>query len=178
MSLRKANAGDVFAIMEIINQAKAKLAIEGIDQWQDGYPNEDVIRRDISQGQAYVWDVGDKLATDPALNGVIAFVMLSSRPDPDYRIIEDGAWLTAGETYAVGHRLAVAVAYQGEGYAGQVLRRVAELAKESGHLSLRMDTHADNQAMQRTLLSSGFTACGRVYVRGTEPRLAFEKVFA
>ncbi len=178
MSLRKANAGDIFAIMEIINQAKVKLANDGLDQWQDGYPNEGVIENDIALGHAYVWDVSEKIRTNETLNGVIAYVTLSSGPDPFYDRIDDGKWLTEGENYAVAHRLAVAVAYQGEGYAGQIMRRVMELAAESGHQSLRVDTHYGNKSMQRTLLNSGFTACGQVYVRGKQPRLAFEKVLA
>lgn len=176
MSLRKAEDQDVFAIMEIINQAKEKLAKAGIDQWQDGYPNKDVIRRDIELEQAYVWDVRDKVETPSSLNGIIAYVTLSFWPDPDYRVIKNGAWLTSGDAYAVAHRLAVAADFRGEGYAGQVLRRVSDLAKEEGMISLRMDTHQANKSMQRTLENMGFSACGLIYVRETEPRLAYEKL--
>lgn len=175
MSLRLANDADVRAIMAIIGQAQEKLRTEGIDQWQDGYPNETVIRADIDADIAYVWDVRGKLETTEELGGVIAYIMLTSATDPDYDSI-DGEWLNTDCSHAVAHRLAVSTQYQGEGYAGQVLRRVQELAVEAGHRSIRMDTHADNQAMQRTLEHAGFTYCGKVFVRGTEPRLAYERL--
>ena len=40
--------------MKIINQGKEKLKNEDIDQWQNGYPNEESIKRDIENSYSYV----------------------------------------------------------------------------------------------------------------------------
>ena len=43
MKLRHTTINDLPEVIEIINQAKLYFKNEGIDQWQDGYPNEDSI---------------------------------------------------------------------------------------------------------------------------------------
>ena len=43
LSLRKANYEDTTRIWEILQQAIEKRKEEGSDQWQDGYPNMDVM---------------------------------------------------------------------------------------------------------------------------------------
>lgn len=174
MGLRKAEYTDLPVIMQIIDEAKEKLRLMGVDQWQDGYPNMEVIEADIDAGEAYVWTFpSSKTSSAPS---IIAYIMFSFNPDPDYAVITDGEWLNQGD-YAVFHRLAVASAYRGEGYAGQVLRRVLDLAMEAGFDSLRADTHSDNISMQHTLENNGFERCGRVLIRGSEPRIAYEYRF-
>lgn len=41
MILRQTKLEDISRVMEIINQAKCYFKENGIDQWQDGYPNEE-----------------------------------------------------------------------------------------------------------------------------------------
>ena len=54
MILRQTKLEDISRVMEIINQAKSYFKENGIDQWQDGYPNEETIKRDIEKNEAYV----------------------------------------------------------------------------------------------------------------------------
>ena len=64
MKLRPTTKNDLIEVIKIINQAKQYFKNEGIDQWQDGYPNEDSIINDINQHEAYVLeDNGKILAT-------------------------------------------------------------------------------------------------------------------
>ena len=45
MKLRKATLADGPAVVALYREAQAFLAAQGIDQWQDGYPNEEKIGR-------------------------------------------------------------------------------------------------------------------------------------
>ena len=54
MELRKAEFSDLSAITAIYKDAKEALKAQGIDQWQDGYPNEESARADIENGTSYV----------------------------------------------------------------------------------------------------------------------------
>ena len=45
---------DIPHVMEIIHMAQEQFCRMGIDQWQDGYPNEEVIRRDMNRRESYV----------------------------------------------------------------------------------------------------------------------------
>lgn len=53
MQFMKATAQDMPKIMEIINDAKAMLKANGIDQWQKGYPDEAVMMEDINNNDLY-----------------------------------------------------------------------------------------------------------------------------
>ena len=49
MIFRKATETDLNAIMNIISQAQNYLKEQGIDQWQNGYPNRQTIKKDIEK---------------------------------------------------------------------------------------------------------------------------------
>ena len=40
--------------MEIVIEAKAYLKSQNIDQWQDGYPNEEGLLKDIQNDSLYI----------------------------------------------------------------------------------------------------------------------------
>ena len=52
-TLRNTVAGEEHLAMDIINQAKAFLKEQGIDQWQTGYPNMEAILGDIEKQRGY-----------------------------------------------------------------------------------------------------------------------------
>ena len=54
MEFRKSNKSDVSQIMNIIKQAQAYFKKQNIDQWQNNYPNEEVINKDIENEDSYV----------------------------------------------------------------------------------------------------------------------------
>ena len=47
MNFRKSTKSDVSKIMEIVKQAQEYFKSQGIDQWQNNYPNDEVINNDI-----------------------------------------------------------------------------------------------------------------------------------
>ena len=49
MEIRKSHLDDVQRIMTLIHQAQNYFKQQNIDQWQDGYPNEETIEKDISK---------------------------------------------------------------------------------------------------------------------------------
>ena len=54
MNFRKSTFDDVDRILEIIEKAKIELRQLGLDQWQNGYPNREVIENDVKNGISYV----------------------------------------------------------------------------------------------------------------------------
>lgn len=55
MNFRLAEKSDLDKIMEIIEEAKDYLKTLGIDQWQNGYPNEEKILSDIENRAFLFW---------------------------------------------------------------------------------------------------------------------------
>jgi GNAT superfamily N-acetyltransferase len=151
-------------IMEIIGQAKRRMKERGLDQWQDGYPDEAAISNDIRRKQGYFF----LKRTMPAAYAAIVF-----DKDPYYEKI-DGQWLSNGEPYVTVHRLAVADEYLGLDLAQHVLKFAERKARAKHVQWFRIDTHHDNLPMRNLIRDFGFTFCGVVQVRDGK-RMAYEK---
>ena len=54
MELRKAKREDLEQIMELIDNAKCFLRSQGVDQWQNGYPDKDCLEKDIEKEIGYL----------------------------------------------------------------------------------------------------------------------------
>ena len=64
MIFRRADERDVKRIMEMIHQAQEDLKSQGVDQWQEGYPNEAIVREDIRRRENFVMEQdGEIVAT-------------------------------------------------------------------------------------------------------------------
>ena len=162
---------DVDKIMLVVAQAQKFLREQGVDQWQNGYPTPEVFRDDIERGECWVALKGEEIA------GVLT---LTLKPEPAYTVIEDGAWLTAGEKSGVIHRSAVSSQFRGSGLADGLFELAERTCREMGMESVRIDTHQDNRVMRKLLNRRGFQPCGIVKVDvGTEhdpKRIGYEKL--
>lgn len=152
-------------MLAIIDQAKAFLASQRVDQWQDGYPNEAVVRGDIRSRNAYVLADGDDVRA-------VATVVFTG--EPTYARIYQGAWTTP-EPYACVHRIAVRSDLRGTGAAEALMCGVDTLVREKGVPSIRIDTHRGNLPMQRMLQKCGYALCGVIYLESGAERVALEK---
>ena len=54
MILRKAKYSEIAAIWEILQQAIEQRRLDGSEQWQNGYPNQQTVYDDITTGYGYV----------------------------------------------------------------------------------------------------------------------------
>lgn len=166
MIFRIAKKEDIEKIMPIIEKAQEYLKNQGIDQWQDGYPNEESIGEDIEAENFYILEENDKIL------GVTALIF---GEDKTYQKIYDGKWLTNG-TYGVIHRLAVGHNQRRRGIANKILKEVEKTTIEKNINSIKVDTHRDNKGMQKLLEKNGYQYCGIIYARDNTERVAFEKI--
>ncbi len=164
-NFRPAVTADLPQIATIIAQCQALLRARGVDQWQDGYPSQDVIELDIECSWGYILECDGRVA---AYGALIAGI------EPAYLEIR-GEWLSDLD-YITLHRLAVSDDFRGQGVGAHFFEQMACIATARNIKSLRADTHCDNMLMQRLLSRSGFHLCGDVYYRGMQHRLAFERL--
>ena len=68
MNFRKSTKSDVSKIMEIVKQAQEYFKSQGIDQWQNNYPNDEVINNDINNGESYVMLDGDDIVATTVIS--------------------------------------------------------------------------------------------------------------
>jgi len=151
-------------IWTILQQAILRRKADGSNQWQDGYPNPDVVAHDIAKEAGYVLTHNDK---------IIAYCAILINDEPEYANLE-GKWLTNSD-FVVFHRIAVADEYLGQGLARLMIDYIESFARQHHIYSIKADTNFDNAAMLHLLAQAGYKYCGEVYFRGS-PRKAFEKV--
>ncbi len=166
MIIRKTTPADLPIIAELFEQSRAALRAAGVDQWQDGTPNESTARRDMEAGTSYVLEDGGE---------VIATACLAFGHEPTYDVIEQGAWASEGP-YGFLHRVAVSPRAKGKGAAGLFFDELKRQAVEKGIHVLRGDTHRDNHPMQRVMAKNGLEYRGVIHVEDGTERLAYEIV--
>ena len=166
MIFRKATETDLNPIMNIISQAQNYFKEQGIDQWQNGYPNRQTIKQDIENGNSYV------LLKDDIIVGTVAII---PGVEKTYESIYNGEWKSTGE-YVTIHRIAIDSRYKRLGFATMVLDKVEEMCKNMGINSIRLDTHEENLPMQNLLKKNNYEYCGIIYLEDKSERLAFEKI--
>ena len=167
MMIRKANIRDFETLRLLFAEARRTIAALGIDQWQDGYPYDDVIRDGIAKQETYV------VESD---GGIYATFVLVDDGEPTYDKIYDGHWLTGNDSrdYVAIHRVVISLAKRGLGLSTTILDYAASHAASLGRRSLRIDTHNGNAVMRRMLAKHGFVYCGIVHVQNDAPFVAYE----
>ena len=160
MEIRRAEPEETGEILTLYAEARAYMRENGNPtQWGSTYPDRKTVERDIAAGACRICTEAGKTV------GVFSFF---SGPDPTYAVIEDGQWLDDGD-YAVIHRIAVRAHRKG------IASACFDWAMARCR-SLRIDTHADNLPMQRSLLKNGFVRCGIIHVADGSARIAFQRL--
>jgi len=163
-SFRKATASEIPAIWEILQQAIARRKEDGSEQWQDGYPNPEVVQKDIERGAGFVLVDGET---------IMGYCAVLINNEPEYTKIK-GEWLSNTD-FVVFHRIAISEAHLGKRLAIEIMKHIEEFALSNNIYSVKADTNFDNNAMLKIFEKLGYSYCGKVYFRGGE-REAFEKL--
>lgn len=162
--LSKATLNDFHSIWNIILYAKETRKTEGSTQWQDGYPNENTIKQDIINHNAYIIK---------KYNDILAYVAIIFDKEKAYENIE-GNWIS-NYNYTTVHRMAISENAKGLGLGTIIMKEVEDISKNNNIFSIRIDTNYDNKPMLRIIEKLNYTFCGYVYYRNSQ-RMAFEKV--
>ncbi|MDO5294464.1 MAG: GNAT family protein [bacterium] len=158
MLIRKTTAAEIPVLMEIYSRARAFMKASGNEtQWGDAYPALSLITADVEAGKSYV------CIHENTIVGTFYFAV---EQDPTYKTIYHGAWKNENE-YAVVHR--VAVDKKGLGVASFCLNWAFEQ-----YPNVKIDTHKNNIAMQKTLEKNGFSYCGEIKLADGSERIAYQ----
>ena len=165
--IRLAHKQDLPFIMEIIHQASRRLKQQNIHQWQDGYPNDEVILNDMKLNQCYVY----------VEKQVLGVMVCTFNKDENYDVIQ-GEWLNDDKPYAVIHRIAVHEDHLREHIGKKLFDHAVSLCKQRNIEYLRIDTHLQNLIMQKFIEKQGFHQSGIIWIKREkiEPeRYVYEK---
>ena len=159
LKIRHAEEKEISQIKEVYDKAKAFMRRNGnLTQWVNGYPSEEVILKDIQNGNLYVVEDEER-----EISAVFAFIL---GHDPTYTIIEDGEWIN-DRPYGTIHRIGSSGKY------GGMMKFCLDFCLTKID-TIRIDTHKDNIPMLSALKRLGFTYCGIIYCQDGTPRRAFQ----
>lgn len=163
LTIRKATLDDINDMMPVYQAAQKYMTENGNpNQWQKGFPDENVIRGEVIRGVSYLMLDG---------NNVVAAFSLVPGEDPTYGRFygdEGEGWLN-DEPYCTIHKLA------SNGKVKGIFDLLLEFALRVTD-NLRADTHDDNKTMQHLLLSRGFRFTGIIHLANGSPRRAYHLV--
>lgn len=136
---------------------------KGISQWQWGvYPSEDILQRDMHQGQLYGAWAADEL--------VAAFV-LDDECDPQYSQV---SW-RYGQNPAVLHRVMIAPSLHGQGVGKEMMDWIIDHAASLGYDCLRLDSYILNEGAIALYEDIGMRRAGTTYFdESSIPYVCFE----
>jgi len=161
---RPAKSSEASDIWQILKDAIQRRKEDGSNQWQDGYPNMDVVKNDIERKIGFVLTQNDN---------IIGYTAVIINDEPDYINIE-GKWLT-NQDFIVYHRVAISKKFLAKGMAKKMMKLIEEYALSKNIYSLKADTNHDNIPMLKIFEKMGYSFCGTVHIRQS-PRKAYEKV--
>ena len=136
---------------------------DGIEQWDEVYPDAAVLARDLAAGTLHVMRRGTH---------VLGCVTLDTAHDPLWQGMD---WSAAGEPAAAVHRLMVHPAAQGRSLAKLLMAHAESLARAQGFRSIHLDCFAANPAALALYERLGYHRTGTATMR-KGPFVCFEKL--
>lgn len=128
--------------------AVSEMDKNGINQWDNVYPDKDIIVKDILSRQMYVC----------TLNKIIvsAFV-INTECDVEYN---NGNWCFPNASYKVVHRLCVNPLYQNKGIGRQTMLYIEHFLKVQGIEAIRLDVFTQNPYALKLYEKLGYKKVG------------------
>ena len=129
---RIAGPEDLAELCALVQKAIETMIEHHIDQWDERYPDEDILREDIQKGQLYVGIVENQIAV---------MYVLNQECDEEYAA---GQWKYADQPYYVIHRLCVNPAFQNCGVGRETMRHIEKEVLAAGVSVIRLDAFTEN----------------------------------
>ncbi|MFF2018760.1 GNAT family N-acetyltransferase [Paenibacillus sp. NPDC058177] len=163
--IRTAHKEELEEIMKLIAKCVKVMQDGGSDQWDEHYPNKEVIGTDIERGTLYVYE------DNHAIAGIL---VLDENQAEAYKTI---TWEQNQGPHLIMHRLAVHPEVQGKGIARKLIAFAEALALRNGYTSIRLDTYAKNTRALEIYPGLGYQLRGEIsFPSRTANFPVFEKV--
>ncbi len=148
INLRSAKESDVKAVLDIFKRAAEKMTEQGIDQWDELYPNISDVTNDISECCMFVGEHNGQ---------IMSVYTLNRKWDEEY---ENGLWKYPKDSCAVIHRLCVDPRFQHSGIGRLTMQHIEKTAIYEGIKSLRLDVYSKNPFAIRLYQNLNYSIVG------------------
>lgn len=139
--------------LDIFDDVKRDMINSHIDQWDDIYPDFNIIENDILEKQAYGYFDNEQL---------VGYIVCNEKFNKEYNDVD---WKFHNNTPLIVHRLAVKSKFQGMGVAKRLMQFVEIKAKDDGYLTIRLDAFSSNPKAIGFYQGLGYRLAGQVDFR-------------
>ena len=161
--ISSARRSELAALVALKDACIARMRADGIEQWDEIYPDAAVIAADIEALTLHV------LRLDGAVVGCLT---LDTRLDPMWSGMD---WGPVSGVVAAVHRVMVHPSRQGRGLAKQLMLYSEALARDKGWQAIRLDAFASNASALALYEGLGYRRTGTAMMR-KGPFICFEKI--
>ena len=165
MIIRKAHKIDLENIMKMYKSCVTGMLKNGIDQWDETYPNTEIISEDLNVGTYYVSE----------MDGVIiGGVNIDKNQDDTYLALD---WEDKSDSFLVVHRLGVKEEFWNKKIGKYLMLFTENLVIEKGLKSIRLDTYSGNPKAMEFYRRLGYTELGTIDLKPEKDKYyCFEKI--
>jgi len=165
MIIRKANKTDLNNIMKMYKSCVTGMLKNGIDQWDDTYPNTEIISEDLNVGTYYVVEMDGT---------IIGGVNIDKNQDDTYLALD---WEDKSDSFLVVHRLGVKEEFWNKKIGKDLMLFTENLVIEKGLKSIRLDTYSGNPKAMEFYRRLGYSELGTIDLKpDKEKYYCFEKI--
>ena len=165
MRIRKAKISDLGNIMIMYKSCVKGMIANGIDQWDDTYPDIETINQDLEKQNYYV--VEEK-------GEIIGGINIDQNQDKTYLDID---WEDKSDSFLVVHRLGVKEEFWNKKIGKNLMLFTEKLVAEKGLRSIRLDTYSGNPKAMEFYIRLGYRELGSINLNPNKNEYyCFEKI--
>ena len=165
MIIRQANQIDLKNIMDMYKSCVAGMQKNNIDQWDESYPNAEIISSDLKAKTYYVSEIEGK---------IVGGINIDQEQDPAYLEID---WDDKTASFLVVHRLAVKEEFWSQKIGKKLMDFAENLVLEKKLKSIRLDTYSNNPKAIHFYKKLGYNQLGTINLKPNKKHYyCFEKL--
>tara|TARA_B110000459_G_scaffold20521_1_gene19847 strand:- start:1 stop:504 length:504 start_codon:yes stop_codon:yes gene_type:complete len=165
MIIKKANKTDLDKIMKMYKSCVKGMLENGIVQWDNSYPNAEIISEDLNVGTYYVAEI-DGI--------IIGGVNIDKNQDDTYLALD---WEDKSDSFLVVHRLGVKEEFWNKKIGKYLMLFTEKLVMEKGLKSIRLDTYSGNPKAIEFYIRLGYNELGTIDLKPNKDKYhCFEKI--
>ncbi len=156
LRIRAGSPQDIHALLALVHDCVEAMRAAGIEQWDEVYPNLEIIKEDITAGTL------DVLCED---DNIIGCITVDAKLDPMW---QDLNWSFESERASAVHRLMIHPSKQGLGHAKRLMLHAEAVAQTKGSRSIWLDSFLQNPAAMALYAKLGYRQTGTAMMRKGE----------
>lgn len=163
IKIRKATLKDLNIVFQIFKTAIKVMDSNCILQWDDIYPDKDILNKDIQKEEMFLGEIEGK---------IVSVFVLNQEYEEEY---DNGNWKHVESKFAVIHRLCVNPIFQNKKIGTKTVNKIEEMLRQNGIESIRLDAFSLNPYALKLYKNLGYIKVGKVEWRKGQFYL-FEKL--